>query len=82
MRHGAFGRIDQQQRPIGHLQHAFDLAAKISVPRRVNDIDLCSLVGNRDILRQDRDPALAFQITRIQDPLTFELRLAELAGLP
>ena len=73
LRHGPLGRIDQHQRPVGHAQHAFHLAAEIGVAGRVDDVDLHALVGDGDILGQDRDAALAFQIVGVEDLLADQL---------
>ena len=62
LRHGALGRVDQHQRPVGHAQHALDLAAEIGVARRVDDVDLHAPVGHGDVLGQDGDPPLALQV--------------------
>ena len=77
LRHGPFGRIDQHQGPVGHPQHAFHLAAEIGVAGRVDDVDLHALVGDGDILGQDRDAALAFQIVGVEDLLADQLAFAE-----
>ena len=38
--HWPFGRVNQQQYAVNHIEHALDLAPKIGVSRRVNDVDL------------------------------------------
>ena len=79
---GPFGGVDQHQGPVGHPQHAFHFAAEIGVAGRVDDVDLHALVGNRDVLGQDGDAALALQIVGVEDLLADKLRFAELAALP
>ena len=81
LRHRAFGRVDQHQRPVGHAQHALDLAAEVGVARRVDDVDLHALVGDGDVLGQDRDAALALQVVGVEDAVADELAVAELAAL-
>ena len=49
--------------------------------RCVDDIDLDPLVGERDVLGQDRDPSLALQVARIKDPFSLELGGPELPAL-
>ena len=49
--------------------------------RRVDDVDLHTLVRDGDILGQDRDPTLPFQIVRIENLLARKLRFAELPAL-
>ncbi len=77
LRHGPFGGIDQHQRAVGHAQHALDLAAEIGVAGRVDDVDLHAAVRNGDVLGEDRDPALAFQVVGIENLLADELGFAE-----
>ena len=45
-----------------HVQHTLDLAAKVGVTGRVDNIDVGALVGERRILRQDSDAALPFLV--------------------
>ena len=81
LRHRPLGRVDQHQRPVGHPQHALDLAAEVGVARRVDDVDLHALVVEGDVLGQDRDAALALQVVGIEDAVADELAGAELAAL-
>ena len=60
--HGALGGVAQQQGAIGHSQDALDLAAKVSVARGVNDVDLDVLVLDGDVLGQDGDASLALLV--------------------
>ena len=69
LRHRAFERIHEQQHAVGHVQHALHLAAEVGVARRIDDIDLVSVIVDRHVLRQDRDPALALQIVVVHDQL-------------
>ncbi len=80
--HDAFGGVDQDQRAVGHAQHAFHLAAEIRVSGRVDDVDLDALIRQRDVLGQDRDPAFPLQVVAVQDAIAHELAVAELAALP
>jgi hypothetical protein len=64
LRHHAFGRVDQQQHALHHLQHALDLAAEIGVARRVDDVELDAVL-DRGVLRQDRDAAFFFERVRV-----------------
>ena len=81
LRHGALGGVDQHQRAVGHPQHALHLAAEIGVAGRVDDVDLHALVGDGDVLGQDRDAALAFQVVGVENLLADQLRFAEPAAL-
>ena len=40
------------------------------------------VMGHRRVLREDRDPLLAFQVHRVQDPVADVLVLSESARLP
>ena len=64
LRHRAFGRIHQDDRPVDHRQDALDLAAEIGVARRVDDIDPNVLPHHRGRLGEDGDAALAFEVVR------------------
>ena len=81
LRHGAFGRVDQHQRAVGHPQHALDLAAEVGVARRVDDVDLHAAVGDGDVLGQDGDPPFALQVVGVEDLLADQLRIAVAAAL-
>lgn len=60
---GSFLGIDEDQHPIHHAERTFHLAAEVSVPRRIDDVDLDAFVGDAGILGSDRN-ALA----RAPDP--------------
>src|SRR5690606_11166889 len=62
-------------------QYALYFSAKIRMPRRINQVYLDALVMNGDVLREDRDPALAFQIVRVKNAIAHELASAEFATL-
>jgi hypothetical protein len=47
----------------------------------VNDVDLDTFVRQGDVLRDNRDPPFAFQVVRVEDPFTLQLRLAKLPAL-
>ena len=82
LRHRAFGRIDQHQGAVGHPQHAFHFAAKIGVAGRVDDVDLHAVKQDGDVLGQDRDAPLAFQLVRVENAIADQLAVAEFAALP
>ena len=81
LRHGPLGRVDQQQGPVGHAQHALDLAAEIGVAGRVDEVDLHAPIVEGDVLGQDRDAPLALQVVRVEDAIAHQLAGAELAAL-
>ena len=54
---------------------------KSAWPGRIDDVDAIVAPGDRGVLRQNRDAALALQIIRIHDPLLQILARIERAGL-
>ena len=68
MRHRPLNGIDQQQHTVDHAQHAFHLATKVGVARRIDNVDVHTFIIDRQILGQDGDAPLLFQIVRIHDP--------------
>ncbi len=81
LRPGSFEGVDEQQCAIGHLQHAFDFASKVSVPGSVDDIDRGVAVGQRDVLGEDRDASFSFEVIRVEDQVAGELIVSKLATL-
>ena len=81
LRHRAFGRVDQHDRAVDHVEDALDLAAEIGVAGRVDDVDPGVLPDQRRDLGEDSDAALALEVVRIHRPLRDLLVVAEGAGL-
>src|SRR5207245_9566089 len=52
-------RVDEEEHAVDHGEGAFDLAAEVRMPRRVDDVDARTLPRDRRILREDRDAAFA-----------------------
>ena len=73
LRHRPFEGVDQDQRPIGHLERSLDLAAEIGVAGRIDDVDLDVAVFDGDVLGQDGDAALALEIVGVENALAQEL---------
>ena len=73
LRQRALGGVDQHQGPVGHPQHPLHFAAEIGVARGVDDVDLHPLVGQRDVLGQDRDAPLPLQFVGVEDLLADQL---------
>ena len=65
LRHGAFGGVHEQDNAVDHFEHALDLAAEVGVARRIDDVDLDTLVGDGGILRENGDAALALEIAGV-----------------
>ena len=86
LRHRAFGRIDEEENPVGHAENAFDLATEIGVAGGVDQVDLGGLpvrpgVIDGDILGQDGDAAFAFEGIGIEEGILLHLAVAEIAAL-
>src|SRR5207253_8167720 len=69
LRHRAIERIDDEENAIDHAQDALDLATKIGVSGRIDDVDLRSLPADGRVLRQNRDAALTLEGIRVHDAL-------------
>ena len=88
LRQRPLGGVDEQERAVGHLQDALDLAAEVGVAGRVDEVDLDVADADGDVLGQDGDAALALQVVGVQDEAVLaadelvQLLGAEQAGLP
>jgi len=82
LRHGSVDGVDQQQHAIDHGEHALHFTAEIRVSGRNRRYDAVVAPGDRRILRQDGDAALALQIIRVHDPLLQILAGVQRSGLP
>ena len=80
LRHGPFERVDDEQRAVGHVEHALHLAAEVGMAGRVDDVDLHVLIGDGDVLGKDGDAALALLVVGVEHALFHLLVLAEHAG--
>ncbi len=69
LRQRAFAGVHQNQHAIHHAQRAFHFAAEIAVAGRVDDIDFRVVIGERGILGENRDAALALEIVRVHHAL-------------
>src|SRR4051812_38121940 len=73
--HRSFGRVDEHDRAVRHPDHSLDLAAKIGVTWRVNNVDFHALVRQGDVLREDRDSPFALQIIAVENAIALKLAL-------
>ena len=75
--------IDDQKNAVDHVHDAFDFAAKIGMPRRINDVDVVIVVFERSVLGLDGDTLFALQVHGVHDPFFRRLGLigAERPGL-
>ena len=69
LRQRSFRRIDEQHHAVDHRKRPFDLAAKIGVPRRIDDVDKDVAIMDGRILRHDGDPALALEVVTVHGAL-------------
>ena len=67
LRHRTFGGINKQKSTVCHLEHSLHLATKISVARRINDVDLGSLIFNGNVFCQNGNSALTLLIVGVQN---------------
>ena len=81
MRQRSLGGVHQNQRPIHHVEDAFDLAAEIGVAGGVDDVDPGVLPDQRGRLGEDGDAALAFEVVGIHGALDDALVVAKRARL-
>ena len=79
--HGAFGRVDEQQYSVRHLEDPLDLPAEIGVAGGVDDVDEEVLVPERTVLRRDGNAPLPLQVHGIHEPFLHHLVVAEHAAL-
>ena len=77
LRLGTLVGVHDEQGAVGHVEHALNLAAEVSMARRVDDVDLHARVGDGDVLGKDGDAALALLIVGVEDALFHLLVLAE-----
>ena len=81
LRHRAFGRIDQQQNAVDHLQDALDLAAEVRVARGIDDVDFRPFIMHGGVLGQNGDAALALQVAGVHHAINHRLIFAVDAAL-
>ena len=74
--------IDEEQHAVDHGQAPLDFTAEVGVARRVDDVDLHVATTDSDVLRQDRDALLAFEVHRVEHALGDLLVGAEGPCLP
>ena len=75
LRHRAFLRVHQQHHAVHHAEHALHFAAKIGVPRSIDDVNVVAVVF------ENGDTALFFQVVAVHHALFYLLVGAESARL-
>jgi hypothetical protein len=81
LRHRPIERVDDEEHPIDHSQNTLDLASKVGVPGRIDDIDFRLPPANRCILGEDGDPPLTLERVGVHHALLHHLVFAECARL-
>ena len=79
--HTAFKCVYKQQDAIGHIEHALNLSAKVTVAGSIYDVDFYALVGDGYILCQNGDAALPLKVIVVQDKISKVLRPSYQIGL-
>ena len=67
LRHSAFKSIYEEKNPICHIKNPFYFAAKITVTRRIDNINFIFLVTDRYIFSKDGNTPFSFEIIAIHD---------------
>ncbi len=75
--HGPLEGVDEQQASVGHVEHAFHLAAEVGVSRGVDDVDFCPFVVYGDVFGEDGDAAFTFQVVVVEYKFAGVLVVAE-----
>ncbi len=65
----ALGGVDEQEDAVDQEQAPLDLAAEVGVAGRVDDVEPDAVVVDGRLLGQDRDPLLALEVHRVEDPV-------------
>ena len=69
LRLDALRGVDEQERALAGLKRARDLVREVDVPGGVDQVQLVASPEDAHRLRLDRDPALAFELHRVEDLL-------------
>ena len=77
LRHRSFKGIYQKKNPIRHIEYTFYFPTKVGVTRGIDDVDLDVLVLNRNILGDNGNSTLAFQVVIVQNQFSLVLVFAE-----
>ena len=81
LRHRAVEGVHHEQHAVNHAQNPLNFAAEIGVAGRINNIDFRPVPTHARVLREDGDPALAFERIRVHHALGDDLILAKGSGL-
>ena len=77
LRHGTLESVDQQQAAVGQVEHTLHLAAKVAMPWSVDDVDLVTVIVDRNVLGENGDASLALKIIAVKDLSAYYLVVAE-----
>ena len=78
--HRTLKSVDEQQRAIGHAQHALDFAAEVGVAGGIDDVDLDVVIIDGNVLGENGDAALALLIVGVEHAVLHLLVGAKGAG--
>ena len=67
LRLDALRRVDEQDHALARGEAAADLVAEVDVARRVDQVDDVAVPLQPDVLRLDRDAALALEVHRVEE---------------
>ena len=81
LRHRPLGRVDEQNDAVDHFENTFDFSAEIGMARRIDDIDLYTIICYSGIFRKNRDASLSFEVVGIHDSFYHRLIFAVNAAL-
>ena len=79
--HRAFERIDNQKYTVNGPEDAFHLAAKIRVPRCIDDVDVVAFVADACVFRENRDAAFPLDSSGVHNAFVHFFAFVERAAL-
>ena len=80
LRHRSLGRVDEQQHTVDHFQDTLDLAAEIGMARRIDDIDLHTVIIRRCVFGKYGDAALTLKRVAVHHAFLDDLIVPEKAA--
>ncbi len=77
MRHRAFKSVDKQQAAVGHVEHAFHLAAEVGVSGGVDDVYLVAFIVDGNVLGKNSYATFTFKVVVVKNKLAGVLILTK-----
>ena len=78
--HGFFV-VGSPDETVDDLRATFDFASKVSMSRRIDHIDLQAFIGNRNVLRENRNAPFSFEVIAIKNAFPLKLTVTILSAL-